>query len=209
MLLEFLGRLQRELSITGLAIYETILAIAERVNRKVEVLRLHGQAAAVITQVDTAHGDLGRQITALWMRKFLPGHEGTLATELNQLLAQTTGRIHQLKQTLLAVDSQVRALKLETVHEDLLTLQRDLSRRSAALERIPLPQGSSATGQKLGDLRLPESVHVVTVFRGPFLINSCDDLVLRADDVLIMIGLQADLAQVAVEFTVARHVRSA
>jgi K+/H+ antiporter YhaU regulatory subunit KhtT len=209
MLLEFIGRLQKELSITGQALYETILAIAERVNRKVEVLRLHGQASTVITQVDAAHGDLGRQITALWTRRFLPSHEAALAIELNQLLAKTTGRIHQLKQTLLAIDTQVRALKLESVHEDLLTLQRDLSRRSAALERIPLPQGSPAVGQKVGDLRLPGSVHLVTVFRGPFLINSTDDLVLRADDVLIMIGLQADLAQVAVEFTVARHVRSA
>jgi K+/H+ antiporter YhaU regulatory subunit KhtT len=209
MLFELLGRLQKELSITGQAIYETILAIAERVNRKVEVLRLHGQASAVITQVDMIHTELGRQITTLWTRRFLPGHETALAAELNQLLVQTMARIHQLKQTLSTVDSQVRALKLETVQEDFLTLQRELSRRSGALERIPLPQGSPAIGQKIGDLGLPGSVRVVTIFRGPFLITSFDDLVLRADDVLIVIGLQSDLAQAAAQFTVARHVRSA
>src|SRR5215471_13939662 len=124
MLLEFLPRLQKELSITGQAIYETIIAIAERVNRKVEVLRLHSQASVAITQVDAAHTDLGRQITALWTRRFLPGHEAAL------------------------------------------TLQRELSRRSAGLERLPLPQGSLAIGQKVGDLRFPESVRVVTIFRG-------------------------------------------
>lgn len=209
MLLDLLVRLKREFSITGQAIYESILAVAERVNRKVEVLRLHAQASAVLNQVDTVHGELGRQITALWTRRFLPGQEGTLTNELNQLLVQTAARIHQLKEMLLAVDTQVRVLKLETAHEDLLTLQRDLSRRSAALERIPLLQGSPAIGQKVIDLRLPASVHLVTIFRGPFLINAVDSLVLQADDVLIMIGLQADLAQAAAQFTVPRHVRSA
>jgi len=209
MFLEFLGRLQKELSITGQAIYETIIAVAERVNRKVEVLRLHGQASAVITQVDMAHAELGRQITALWTRRFLPDHEASVATELNQLVVQATARIHQLKQTLLTVDSQVRALKLETIQEDLLTLQRDLSRRSAALERIVLSPGAPAVGQQIGELRLPESVRVVTIFRGPFFINASEDLVLRSDDVLLVVGLQTDLAQAVAQLTVAGRVRSA
>lgn len=208
MLLEFLPRLQKELSITGQAVYETIIAIAERVNRKVEVLRLHSQASVAITQVDAAHTDLGRQITALWTRRFLPGHEAALAAELEQLLVRTTARISQLKQTLFAVDSQVRALKLEAVQEDFLTLQRELSRRSAGLERLPLPQGSLAIGQKVGDLRFPESVRVVTIFRGPFFINPTDDLILRADDVLIVVGLETDLAQIAAQLAAAHHVRS-
>jgi len=207
MLLEFLGRLQKELSITGQAIYETILAIAERVNRKVEVLRLHGQASAAITQVDMAHADLGRQIAALWPRKFLPDHEAAVATELNRLLTQTSARVHQLKQALLTVDSQVRALKLETIQEDLLTLQRDLSRRSAALERIVLSAGAPAIGQKILELHLPESVRIVTIFRGPFFINPSEDLVLRTDDILIVVGLQADLAKAASQ--VAGRVRPA
>ncbi len=206
---EFLGRLQKEFSITGQAIYETIIAIAERVNRKVEVLRLQGQAATVITQIDTAHAELGRQITEVWTRRLLPGHEAALTAELNHLLNHTAARIHQLKQTMVAVDTQVRALKLETVQEDFLLLQRDLRRRSAGLERVPLPQGSPAIGQKVGDLSLPESVRLVTVFRGPFFISPAEDLVLRADDVLIVVGLQTDLVQVAAQFTAPRHVKSA
>lgn len=209
MFLEFLGRLQKELSVTGQTAYETILAIAERVNRKVEILRHQGNASTVLGQIDTAHADLGRQITTLWTRRFLPGQETTLTSELSQFLTQTAARIHQLKQTLLAVDTYVRVLKLETVHEDLLTLQRDLSRRSAALERIALLEGSFAIGQPVGDLRLPASVHLVTIFRGPFLINPSDALVLRADDVLIVVGLQADLALVSTQFAVPRHVKSA
>jgi Trk K+ transport system NAD-binding subunit len=48
---------------------------------------------------------------------------------------------------------------------------------------------------------LPASVRLVTVLRGPFLLPPDDGLVLRVDDILVLIGLQADLAQVASEFT--------
>ena len=52
MSLELLGRIQQELSITGSAIYETILALAERANRKVQVLRLHSQASNLLSQIE-------------------------------------------------------------------------------------------------------------------------------------------------------------
>ena len=58
-------------------------------------------------------------------------------------------------------------------------------------------------------MTLPGSVRLVTVFRGPFFVPPDDALVLRVDDVLVMIGLQADLAQVAFEFTQARNAKSA
>ena len=38
------------------------MAIAERVNRKVHVLRLHGQAASLLTQMETVQGELGQQL---------------------------------------------------------------------------------------------------------------------------------------------------
>jgi Trk K+ transport system NAD-binding subunit len=56
---------------------------------------------------------------------------------------------------------------------------------------------------------LPASVRLVTVLRGPFLVPPDDALVLRVDDVLVMVGLQADLAQVAAEFTQARSAKPA
>jgi len=56
---------------------------------------------------------------------------------------------------------------------------------------------------------LPASVRLVTVLRGPFLVPPDDTLVLRVDDVLVMIGLQADLAQAASEFTQARNAKPA
>jgi Trk K+ transport system NAD-binding subunit len=115
--------------------------------------------------------------------------------DVTQCLSQAISRIHQLKLSLTTVDTQVRVLKLEAVHEELLLLQRDLSRRSAALERLTVLPGSPVVGLKLGDLELPASVRLVTIFRGPFFINPSDNLLLRPDDVLLVIGLQTDLVE--------------
>jgi hypothetical protein len=209
MSLELLGRIQQELSITGSTMYETVLALAERVNRKVQVLRLHSQASNLLSQIEQHHGDLGRDIAALCAKRPPFSHEPPPASnQLDDILGQAGDRIQQLKQTLLSVDSQIRELKLETIHHELLTLQQDLSLRAAAIERFPVAQGSPVIGRRLAEVALPVSVRLVTIFRGPFLVPPDNALVLRVDDVLVMIGLQTDLAQIASEFTQARNARS-
>jgi K+/H+ antiporter YhaU regulatory subunit KhtT len=210
MSLELLGRIQQELSITGSAIYETILALAERANRKVQVLRLHNQASSLLSQIEQAHGELGRQIAALCAKRPPFSHESTLPSDqLERFLGQAGDRVQQLKRTLLSVDSNIRELKLETIHHELLTLQQDLSLRAAAIERFPVVQGSPVIGRTLAEVALPASVRLVTVLRGPFLVPPDDALVLRVGDTLVMIGLQADLTQVASEFTQSRNAKPA
>jgi len=209
MSLELLGRIQQELSITGSAIYETILALAERANRKVQVLRLHNQASSLLSQIEQAHGELGRQIAALCAKRPPFSHESTLPSDqLERFLGQAGDRVQQLKRTLLSVDSNIRELKLETIHHELLTLQQDLSLRAAAIERFPVVQGSPVIGRTLAEVALPASVRLVTVLRGPFLVPPDDALVLRVGDTLVMIGLQTDLAQVASEFTQSRNAKA-
>ncbi|MGH7181783.1 MAG: TrkA C-terminal domain-containing protein, partial [Nitrospiraceae bacterium] len=117
---------------------------------------------------------------------------------------QASDRVQQLKQTLLSVDSLIRQLKLETIHQELLTLQQDLSLRAAAIERVTIVRGSPVIGMALAEVILPASIRLVTILRGPFLIPADAALVLRADDILVIIGLQADLEQVASQFTPAR-----
>lgn len=210
MSLELLGRIQQELSITGSAIYETILALAERANRKVQVLRLHNQAASLLSQIEEAHGELGRQIASLCAKRPPFSHESTLPSDqLERFLGQAGDRVQQLKRTLLSVDSNIRELKLETIHHELLTLQQDLSLRAAAIERFLVVQGSPVIGRTLAEVALPASVRLVTVLRGPFLLPPDDALVLRVGDTLVMIGLQEDLAQVSSEFTQARNAKPA
>jgi K+/H+ antiporter YhaU regulatory subunit KhtT len=210
MSLELLGRIQQELLITGSAIYETILAVAERANRKVQVLRLHSHASNVLSQIEQGHGDLGREIAAICAKRPPFSHESNPPSDqVEVFIGQAGDRIQQLKQTLLSVDSQIRELKLETIHHELLTLQQDLSLRAAAIERLSIAQGSPVIGRRLAEMVLPASVRLITVLRGPFLVPPDDALVLRADDVLVMIGLQADLVKIAAEFTQARNAKLA
>ena len=205
MSLELLGRIQKELSITGSAIYETVLALAERANRKVQVLRLHSHASSLLSQIEEVHGELGRQIVGLCARRPPNSHEQPLRSDqLEGILGQAGDRVQHLKRTLLNVDSRIRELKLETIHHELLTLQQDLSLRAAAIERIPLAQGSPMIGRTLAEVDLPASVRLVTILRGPFLVPPDQTLVLRVDDILVMIGLQEDLAYVASEVVQAR-----
>ena len=203
MSLEFFGRLQKELSLTGSAVYESVVAVAERVNRKVHGLRLHGQAASLLTQIETVQGELGQQLAVALSRNAF-GRPGLSPAEFERTLTQATDRVHRLKQTLVQVDAQIRALKLEAVQGDLLTLQRDLSLRAAAIERFAVFHGSKAVGKLVSDLTWPSTVRLVTVFRGPFLIPPTDGFVFRADDIVIAIGLRADLDHVAGWFTAAR-----
>jgi len=206
MSLELLGRIQQELSITGSAIYETVMALAERANRKVQVLKLHGQASTLMNQIEQVHGDLGRQIATLCTKRPSHSHETyPPADQLDHALGQASDRVQLLKQTLLSVDSLIRELKLETIHQELLTLQQDLSLRAAAIERVTIVRGSPVIGKVLAEVTLPASVRFVTVLRGPFLILPDAALVLRADDILIMIGLQADLEEVSSQFTPVRN----
>ena len=62
---DFLNRLQKELSITSTALHETIVSISERVNRKVQILRLHWQASTLLERIDGVTHDLGQQIAGL------------------------------------------------------------------------------------------------------------------------------------------------
>ena len=166
MSLELLGRIQQELSITGSAIYETVLTLAERANRKVQVLRLHSQASTLLSQIEQVHGELGRQIATLCARRPPFSHESTLPSDqLERFLGQAGNRVQQLKQTLLSVDSHIRELKVETIHHELLTLQQDLSLRAAAIERFSVIQGSPVIGRTLAELALPTSVRLVMVLR--------------------------------------------
>jgi len=210
MSLELIGRIQQELAISGSAIYETVLALAERANRKAEVVRLHSQASSLLSQIEQVHGELGRQIAGLCAKRPPFSHESTLPTDqLDRFLGQAGDRVQQLKRTLLSVDNHIHELKLETIHHELLTLQQDLNHRAAAIERFPILQGSPVIGRTLARVTLPASVRLVMILRGPFLVPPDDALVLRVDDVLIMIGLQTDLAQVASEFVQTRNAKLA
>ncbi|MEK7300896.1 MAG: hypothetical protein AAB072_07330, partial [Nitrospirota bacterium] len=161
--LDFLNRLQKELSVTGTALHEAVISIAERVNRKVQILRLHWQASSVLERIDAVSHDLGHQIVDQIARR--PSEHRPLDPDLSEVdstINRATARIQTLKQSLVELDVQIRQLKLETIHEDLLRLQQDLSQRSAGIERVRIPQSSAAVGQRISDVPRSSSIHIAT-----------------------------------------------
>jgi hypothetical protein len=199
---ELLSRVHKELSITGHAFYETILSISERVNRKVQIIRLHWHAATLLQQIDNLTAMVGRQIVAQVSDRFLhQSHPDSVVGVVDQMLADAGARVHALKQSLIGIDTQIRELKIEAVHQDLLSLQRDLALRSGGIERLTVARGAAAAGQPLGALRQHSSAYVATVLRGPFLLPPTDDLLFRPGDIVVVMGAQIELDQLVSWFT--------
>lgn len=209
MSLELLGRVHKELSITGGAFYEAILAISERVNRKVQIIRLHWHASTLLQRMEHLTGEVGQQIVEQVSRRFLARNQpdSTLST-LDATLTRATVRVHELKQLLVQVDAQIRELKLEAIHDDLLRLQGDLSLRSAGIERLTITRGAAAVGQSISAMPRSSSVHIAAILRGPFLLAPAEDLVFRSDDIVVLIGIQSDLDQFVTWFTSQRPLKT-
>lgn len=202
MTFELFSRVHKELSITGQAFYETILAISELVNRKVQIIRLHWQASTLLQHMDDVTAKVGRQIVARVSDR-LPyqSHPDSVVGVIDQMLADAVSRVQALKQSLIGVDAQIRELKVETVHQDLLSLQRDLALRSAGIERLTVVRGTPAAGQPLSAFPQYPSAYVAAVLRGSFLLTPTNDLLFQPGDIVVLIGAQTELDQLVSRFT--------
>lgn len=194
---ELLARIRKELFLTGSAFYETIVAIAERVNRKVHVLRLHGQATTILQQIHLIHQQVGRRVTATAATpagSFPAEPAAERLAPLEDVIRVAADRIKGQRAALQQVERQIRELKIELAHEDLLTMQRELGLRDAAIERVMVTRGAPVIGHPIGEFDLPPTTHIAAVFRGPFLLPLSNSLTLRPDDIVILVGLRHDLA---------------
>lgn len=206
---EIFGRIHKELSITGSALYEIVLAISERVNRKVQVIRLHWHASALLQRIDGVTAEVGRQMEGQVARRFLIQNEqDSTLTALDTTLSHAVSQVQGLKQALTQVDVQIRELKLEAIHEDMLKLQQDLSIRSARMERLTILPHAAAIGQSISAMPRSSSVHIASILRGPFLLAPSDGLVFRQDDIVVLIGLESELDPFVAWFTSQRSLRA-
>ena len=212
LLFELLARFRKELILTGSALYETVLAVAERVNRKVHVLRLHAQATRELQAIRTLHCDIGRQMAEQFGISVHgpagPPHRPSMTT-MDAMIAGASARLRQSRDHLTKIEARVRELKCEVAHDELLAIQRDLALRDAALERIVVARGAPIVGQPLGALMMPPTARLVAAFRGPFLLPLADHLLLRPDDVVLLVGLRTDLDQLLPQFHNQRASRTA
>ena len=202
MTFELFGRIHKELSITGSALHEMVLAISERVNRKVQIIRLHWQASSLLQRLDEQTGDVGRQMVTHVSRRFLIHSQAAPdLTDIETSLSHATARVHEFKQSLLHIESQIRELKLEAIHEELLRLYQDLRLRSARIDRLTITRAAGAVGQPISAMPQSLPVHVAAILRGPFVLAPADGMIFRPDDVVILIGMESDLDRAALWFT--------
>ena len=208
MTFELFGRLHKELSITGTAFHEMVLAISERVNRKVQITRLHWQASSLLQRIDEQTGKVGRQIATHVSRRFLMHGQSSLDVgNLEAVLANTAAQVHELKRSLLQIDGQIRELKLEAIHEELLRLHHDLKLRSARIDRFTIARTAAAVGQSMEAIPQSTPAHVAAILRGPFVLAPSDGLIFRPDDIVILIGMESDLDQLGHWFTSQRPLQ--
>jgi K+/H+ antiporter YhaU regulatory subunit KhtT len=199
MSLELFGRIHKELSITGGALYEMILSISERVNRKTQIVRLHWHASGLLQRIDQITAEVGHQVVDHVARP-LPIH-GQHDSVLDEALSDALLHVQELKQRRTQIDGQIRELKLEAIHEELLRLQQDLTIRSARIERLTIARYATAVGQPLSAMPQSSSVHIASVLRGPFLLAPSEGLTFHADDIVVLIGIESELDRLVTWFT--------
>jgi hypothetical protein len=201
MTFEIIDRIRKELFITGSALYEIVLAVSERVNRKIQIIRLHWQASTFLERIDGIAIETGRQLADHLTRSRFTNGEHSVLAAMDAILTRSMTQVHGLKQALLQIDTRIRDLKLEAVHEDLLKMQQDLSIRSARIERLTITRRAVAVGRSARELPRSSSVHLVVVMRGAFLLAPSDDVVFQPDDIVVLIGPESELSSCATWFT--------
>ncbi len=192
---KLLARFRKELTLTGSALHETIVAIAERVNRKVHVLRLHGQATTILGHIHAIHRHVGQRVAdlAAMPTGIAEPDSRALRLPLDEALRMASDRIKGQRAALQQIESHIRDLKVELAQEELLTMQRELSLRNATIERVVVSHGAPVIGHPIGEFDLPATTRIAAVFRGPFLLPLSDSMTLRPDDIVILLGLCQDL----------------
>jgi hypothetical protein len=198
MLSDFFARIRHEatLSLTGLR--ESLVSIAERANRQVQIVKLHAQSSSIVDQMNTHFVALGavlaEQLSAEPSRRhalFLP----TDVPPLGQRLHKTHQHIQRLRRELHHLTHQITEIETETLTDTLLRIHRDLTSRGAAVERLVLQPGSPATGKTTTQFERATRTRLIAVCRGPALITAFDHLTLAPGDVLLLIGSRQSLGE--------------
>lgn len=198
---EFLQRIRNEFTLTLDRVRETTLAISERVNRKTQVMKLHWQASSLSDRINSVHQDLGRLVCELHTQENdQPTREFDLK-DFEVQLKEKSGRARQITQQLAHVDHLGRQLEGESLREDLVALERDLFLRGATIERIQIVPGAAVVGGAISHLNLPPSMRVMAVFRGPALLSPLGTELLRAGDIVMLLGPRHDVRAVRPRFT--------
>ncbi len=195
---DFLDRLRKETTLSIESTREALFAIAERVNRKTHIMRLHWRAASITAQLDQLHKELGLTVA----NAFVQGARSPHPSEDNpEWLANAASQAQTLKQQQVKLDELIRELEVELLYEEMLKLQQDLSTRELHLRRLVIPPKSWGIGRTVHDLALDNPVRVLAVLRGPTVLTALEEISFRAGDIILLVGPRDRVQEVLFRLT--------
>ncbi len=202
MTIEFLHRIRKELTITVTGAYETVIVIAERVNRKVERLKLDWKASKIYHDMELIHQEAGQYLTSSATQPDQSLAEVDVdRKEFESRLATAAARIRLLRDELALIERARRELETDALRDTLLAVHHDLFQREGTIERIVVAGGTAALGATVEQLALSPSSHVCALLRGPLLLPNPSTTPLRAGDIVILVGRSDELRHDLAKFT--------
>lgn len=194
MTFDFVARLKQEARVTLTAVEETVLSLAERVNRKVQLLRLHWQASQIQGSITGLYRDLGRRLIGeLAVRPSETGFSAAgfgrgLSMETQASLMAASHQVQSLKAQFSQIEIKIGAMKSELIREDISRFTRDLEVRGITLQYVGVRQSSALSGHRVQELATMTQVRVVALVRGPLVLGADSDDQLQPGDGLLLLG---------------------
>ena len=172
----------RTLSISFGGAKEAVMAIAERVARRVQVTKLQLQAEDAEVRLRQAYESLGQRLYATHAMHF----------------SSETAKVDDALPLCEDIRAEHRALqeirdRLASRYDDvlivpLIRLQEDLQAGGGTIERATIAPSAQADGKPLSEVALPEGVRIVLVLRNDALMFPSAQMILRAGDQVTIIG---------------------
>jgi K+/H+ antiporter YhaU regulatory subunit KhtT len=202
--LDLLTRLRQELRFTLATVEEGTLAVAERVNRKVQLMRLHWQASQIQAALSRVQRHLGEAVSRQAFETGLSSETRRSPSVIEEVLQQSLPQVQSYKEQLERIHVQVGVLRSEFVHDDLVRYYRDIQVRAETFAYVPVVRGSSCVGLSFETLALRYGVRVLMVVRGAVLLNPTDRSMLRAGDQVALVGRAEALTSCVAHLTASR-----
>ena len=195
----FFHAMTKEFACTWTGIREFILALADRTNRKVLTARLHWDAAHLHQEMAKASVCLGEHLVTLPRSADTPTlhvipHDSS-TKDLSQLLAESHTQMERYRQELNRIHAQIQELDADTLREDLLKFQMDLSFNRLSFQRLIAERHAPIIGTGLGSIAAEDTKRVVIgIMRGHRLLRPHDGLVIQIGDIALLLGSDTDVA---------------
>ncbi len=173
----------RALSISLAGLREALMTVAERVTRRIQVTKLRFQADDTEARLRQAYESLGQ---CLYTTHTAQTPETLKVIDEALPVCESIRAEHRTLQAIR--DRLASQYSDEALTIPLIRLHEDLQAGGGTLERVTIPPGIQADGQRLADLTLPESVGIVLIRRGESLQIPHAETVLQAGDQVTLVG---------------------